>query len=50
MIVRRGKGFAVTTKGGGRTLGVHETYRKALAQLRAIEASKHKRAKGPKGA
>jgi len=43
MIVKRSGKFVVTTKSGNRTLGRHSTREKALRQLRAIEASKHRR-------
>lgn len=44
MIVKRGNKWVVKSK-GGRTLGTHDTEADALAQLRAVEISKHKRAK-----
>lgn len=40
MIVKTNSGYAVTDKSGKRVLGRHETKKEALAQLRAIEASK----------
>lgn len=43
MIVKRGKKWAVKAEGTNKTLGVHPTRGKALAQLRAIEASKARR-------
>lgn len=45
MIKKQGSKYVVKTKGGDRTLGTHATKAKALDQLRAIEASKHRRGK-----
>jgi hypothetical protein len=45
MIVKRGNKYCVTDKQGNKTLGCHATRKEALAQLRAIEASKQKRKK-----
>jgi len=43
-IIRQEHGkFVVRTKTGDRKLGTHDTKEKALAQLRAIEASKSRR-------
>jgi len=43
MIVKSGNKYLVKTKSGGRTLGTHPTYAKALAQLQAVEISKHRK-------
>lgn len=43
MIVKRGDKWVVKAKGTNKTLGVHPTRSEALAQLRAIEASKARR-------
>lgn len=39
---RNGK-FVVTNEAGTKVLGTHESYKKAKAQLDAIEISKHKK-------
>lgn len=39
-IRKEGDEFLVTTKDGNQVLGRHDTKKEALAQLRAIEASK----------
>jgi len=41
MIRKRGNKWVVLDKKGKKTLGTHPTKEKALAQLRAIEISKH---------
>lgn len=41
MIIKEGDKFCVKTKDGSKTLGCHDTEEEALAQLRAVEASKH---------
>lgn len=41
MIRKRGSKWVVLDKKGKKTLGTHPTKEKALAQLRAIEISKH---------
>lgn len=45
MIRRRNGKFQVVTSDGSRVLGTHDTKAEALAQLRAVEASKHDRKK-----
>lgn len=46
MIVHGGKGkWSVKDSTGKKTLGTHTSYESALAQLRAIEAAKHRRGK-----
>jgi len=42
MIRKQGSKFIVTNSDGSETLGTHSSRKKALAQLRAIEASKAK--------
>lgn len=42
MIVKRGDKWAVVSKDGKKTLGIHDTYEEAVKQLQAIEANKHK--------
>ena len=42
MVVRHGNKWYVKTEDGSKTLGVHPTKEQALAQLRAIEANKHR--------
>lgn len=42
-IRKRDGGFVVTNKAGTKVLGKHESYKKAKAQLAAIEISKAKR-------
>lgn len=44
MIVKRGDTYVVTTE-SGRVLGTHDTRAEAVEQLRAVEASKARRAK-----
>lgn len=44
MIIKRGRKWCVYSK-SGKKLGEHDTREKALAQLRAIEASKHGKGK-----
>lgn len=44
-IQKSGSGFVVTNKAGTKVLGRHESYKKAKAQLAAIEISKAKRNK-----
>lgn len=46
MIAKRGNKYVVTNADGTKTLGSHYTRRQAIRQLRAIEASKARRAKG----
>ena len=41
MIRKRGDKWVVTSK-SGKTLGTHDSKAKAAAQLRALEANKHK--------
>ena len=41
MIVKSGKKFLVKDSSGKKVLGMHPNKAKALAQLRAIEISKH---------
>ncbi len=49
MIVKVGaRSYAVRDSSGKKTLGTHPNYQDALAQLRAIEISKHKRAQAGK--
>ena len=43
MIRKRGGKFVVLNSTGNKVLGTHATRDKALAQLRAIEANKHKK-------
>lgn len=45
MIKKRGGKYVVTNEAGTKTLGKHATRAKALAQLRVIEISKHRRGK-----
>jgi hypothetical protein len=45
MIRKSGSGYVVKDSSGSRTLGRHATHAEALAQLRAIEASKARRGK-----
>jgi hypothetical protein len=40
-IKRSGENFKVVAKSTGKTLGTHPSRAKALAQLRAVEFSKH---------
>ncbi len=44
-IEKRGKKFVVTNKAGTKVLGRHPTRKTAVSQLRAVEASKARRAK-----
>lgn len=44
MIKKVGGAWLVKTSSGKKTLGKHASKKKALAQLRAIEASKKRRA------
>lgn len=44
MIKKQGSKYVVKSS-GGRTLGTHQTRKEALAQLRAVEASKARRKK-----
>lgn len=41
-IVKRNGKFVVTNESGTKVLGTHDSYKKAKAQLDAIEISKHK--------
>jgi hypothetical protein len=45
MIVKSGGKYLVKTKSGDKTLGTHNTRAEAVAQLQAIEISKHRRGK-----
>lgn len=45
MIVKRRDKYLVTSKDGEQILGTHGTRTQALQQLKAIEASKHRRGK-----
>lgn len=45
MIKKVGKQYCVFDHTGKKKLGCHPTRAKALAQLRAVEASKHRRGK-----
>lgn len=40
-IIKRGDKYIVTNEAGTKILGTHDTRKKALKQLQAIEASKH---------
>ena len=42
MIVKQGDKYVVKAEHSGKVLGTHPTRDKALAQLRAIEANKHR--------
>ena len=42
-VLKRGKKWVVTTGDKSRTLGTHSSKKKAVKQLQAIEASKHRR-------
>lgn len=42
MIIRRKNTWLVTDSSGEKVLGTHATREEALAQLRAVEASKHR--------
>lgn len=42
-VKKRGSKFVVTDRSGKKVLGTHPTKEKADAQLRAIEANKHKK-------
>jgi len=44
MILKKGNKFQVRSK-SGRLLGEHHTRKEALAQLRAVEASKEEKSK-----
>lgn len=48
MIVKKGTRYQVRTHDGAKLLGSHATEKRAVAQLRAIEASKARRARGAK--
>ena len=48
MIKKKGNEWCVYTHDGSKELGCHPTKIQAHAQLRAIEASKHKKGKGGK--
>lgn len=41
--------YQVKTADGSRVLGTHSSYEKALAQLRAVEANKHRHVRGHGG-
>ena len=43
MIKKRGSKYVVTDSSGRKVLGTHPSKAKALDQLRAIEANKHKK-------
>lgn len=45
MIKKHGSSWQVTDKSGKHVLGTHQSKKDALDQLRAIEASKHKKSK-----
>lgn len=45
MIIKRRDKYLVTTKDSEKILGTHGTRTEALEQLKAIEASKHRRGK-----
>jgi hypothetical protein len=45
MIIHQNGKFVVKDSTGKKTLGTHATHAEALAQLRAIEANKHKKDK-----
>ena len=45
MIKKVGSSWVVYTHDGSRVLGKHPSREQALAQLRAVEASKHKKGK-----
>lgn len=47
MIRKQGSKYVVKSS-SGRTLGTHTTRKAAVAQLRAVEASKHKEERGHK--
>jgi hypothetical protein len=48
MIEKRGNKFVVLSH-GGRVLGEHATRKEAIAQLQAVEISKHAAVKGVRG-
>lgn len=43
MIVKKGDKYVLKAKSTGKVLGTHDTKKKALAQERAIQASKNKK-------
>lgn len=40
-IIKRGDKYVVTNEAGTKVLGTHDSRKKALKQLQAIESSKH---------